>query len=83
MTVTRVANIKKKNIPQTVGTLETRRKHKEPKVTTVTRMAAVRRQKRRQLRGSRPPGWGGDHTMVGGGGIPRTGNVYGDYIRGI
>ena len=38
-------------IPVTVGTFETRGKHKEPKVTTVTRMAALRRQKRRHLRG--------------------------------
>ena len=43
-------------IPVTVGTVETRRKHEEPKVTTVTRMAALRRQIRRQLQGSRPRG---------------------------
>ena len=30
-------------IPATVGTFETQRKHEEPKVTTVTRMAALRR----------------------------------------
>ena len=32
-------------IPVAVGTFDTRRKHEEPKVTTVTRMAALRRQK--------------------------------------
>ena len=41
-------------IPVTVGTVDTRRKHEESKMTTVKRMAALRRQKRRQLRGSRP-----------------------------
>ena len=34
-------------IPVTIGTFDTRRKHEEPKFTTVTRMAALRRQKRR------------------------------------
>ena len=43
-------------IPVTVGTFEMRRKHEETKVTTDTRMEALRRQKRRQLRGSRSPG---------------------------
>ena len=37
-----------------VGTLETRRKHEGLKVTTAPRMAALRRQRRRQLRGWRP-----------------------------
>ena len=50
MTVTRIVTFGGP-IPVTVGTLEMRRKHEEPKVTTVARMAALRRKKRRQLRG--------------------------------
>ena len=33
-------------IPVTVGPFETRQEQEEPKVTTVTRLAALRRQKR-------------------------------------
>ena len=48
-------------IAVTIGTLtDTRRKHKRPKLTTVTRMAAFRRQKRLQLRG-----WCSIHVTVG------------------
>ena len=53
MTVTGIATLGGP-IPVTVVISETRRKDEEPKGTTVTRMAALRRQKRRQLRGSRP-----------------------------
>ena len=55
MTITQGRDIRNP-IPVTVGTFETRRKHEERKVTTGTRMAAFRRQKRRQLRGSQPRG---------------------------
>ena len=66
MTVARIGTLRGR-IPVTVGTFETPRKHEEPKVTTVTRMATLRHQKRRQLRGSRPAGpqpwhfWEGTH----------------------
>ena len=79
MTATRIVTLGGP-IPASVGIVETRRKHEEPNVTTVTRMAPLRRQKRRQLRGSRPrephpfgaPTFerfgrveAGDHTMGG------------------
>ena len=80
MTVARIVTLGGR-IPLTVRTFETRRKHEDPKVTTVARMTVLRRQKRRQLRGSRFGGGpipvtvgtferfglgrGGDHTMGG------------------
>ena len=41
-------------IPVTVGTFDTRRKHKGPKLATATRMAAFSQQQRRQLRRWQP-----------------------------
>ena len=89
MTATRIVTLGGP-IPASVGIVETRRKHEEPNVTTVTRMAPLRRQKRRQLRGSRPRephpfgvptferfgrGGGGGPYHGGGYRIPRTGNI--------
>ena len=48
-TVLRIA-MRTTPIPVTVGPFEARRQHEGPKVTTVTRMEALRLQKRRQLR---------------------------------
>ena len=42
-------------IPVTVDIFERPREHEGPTVVTVTKMEALRRQKRRHLRGWRPP----------------------------
>ena len=57
-------------IPVTVGTFQTRRKHERPKLMTVTRMAVLRRQKRRRLRGWRCCGFVTFQGGVGGRGYP-------------
>ena len=86
MTVARIVTLRGP-IPATVGTFETLRKHEELKVMTVTRIATLRRQKRRQedrdLSG--PIGtferfglWRGATIPWGGWGgrIPRIRNIY-------
>ena len=50
-TETTLANSRIIPTPVTLATAKTRRKHQRLKVTTVTRMAALRRQKRRHLQG--------------------------------